>query len=88
MYQTQISNSFKKDIKLAKKRGLNMNKLKEIIILLEAGKKLPEKSRDHVLTGNWKNYRECHVEPDWLLIYKISDNVLNLARTGTHSDLF
>ena len=88
MYNIQYSNSFKKDVKTAQKRGFNMKKLKEIISALEHGKKLPEKNRDHSLTGNWKGYRDCHIEPDWILIYKVSDNILNLARTGTHSDIF
>ena len=72
------------------KRNLNTGLLKEIVELLANGKELPEKYRDHNLTGNWKGHRECHIQPDWLLVYKIENDilVLTLARTGTHSDLF
>lgn len=81
---------FKKDYKLAMKRGLNINKIDDIIRMIAAGQILPEECCDHQLTGNWKGYRECHIEPDWLLIYRIENDilVLTLSRTGTHSDLF
>lgn len=81
---------FKKDYKLALKRGLNIDLLDEIIRALSRGKTLPEKNKDHSLSGNWTGHRECHIQPDWLLIYRIDDDVLvlTLARTGTHSDLF
>ncbi len=88
MHQIQYSKAFKKDVKLSKKRGFDIKKLKDVISMLERGKKLPERNKDHFLAGDWKGYRECHLSPDWLLIYKISNNILNLARTGTHSDLF
>jgi len=80
---------FKKDYKLAMKRGLSINELDDVIRMLARGDELPEKYRDHLLTGNWKGHRECHIRPDWLLIYKIDDGllILTLARTGTHSDL-
>lgn len=63
--------------------------LDEVIEILLEGRQLPEKNKDHALTGNWKGYRECHVEPDWLLVYRIYEKtlVLSLARIGTHSDL-
>ena len=84
------SGRFKRDYKLAIKRGLEISLLDDIIRALSRGKTLPEKNKDHDLSGEWKGYRECHVKPDWLLIYKIDDNVLvlTLTRTGTHSDLF
>ena len=81
---------FKKDYKLAMKRNLNINLLDDIIRALSRGETLPEKNKDHELTGNWAGHRECHITGDWLLIYRIDDEVLvlTLARTGTHSDLF
>lgn len=86
----QIYNQFKKDIKLAKKRHYDMSQLKAVVDMLADGKVLPEKYRDHQLSGNYAGYRECHILPDWLLVYKIVDDklMLVLARTGTHSDLF
>ena len=81
---------FKKDYKLAMRRNLNIDLLDDIIRALSRGETLPEKNKDHELTGNWAGHRECHITPDWLLIYRIDDDVLvlTLARTGTHSDLF
>ena len=81
---------FKKDYKLAIKRGLNIALLDDCIRMLGAGKKLPPKFRDHILSGRWAGFRECHIEPDWLLIYRLDDAsvILALARTGSHSDLF
>ena len=81
---------FKKDYKLMKKRGLNINLLKDCIRILVAEEELPPKYRDHSLTGNWSGYRECHIQTDWLLIYRIENNnlILVLSRTGSHSDLF
>ena len=81
---------FKRDYKLAMKRRLEIQLLDEIIAALAMGETLPEKNKDHALTGNWAGHRECHILPDWLLIYRIEDDVLvlTLSRTGTHSDLF
>lgn len=81
---------FKKDYKLAIKRRLDISLLDNIIRALSCGEALPEKNNDHNLSGNWDGHRECHILPDWLLIYRIEDNVLvlTLSRTGTHSDLF
>ena len=81
---------FKKDYKLALKRHLDIELLDNIIRSLSRGETLQEKNRDHALTGDWAGHRECHILPDWLLVYRIDDNVLvlTLARTGTHSDLF
>ena len=84
------TNQFKKDYKLALKRHLDVDLLDNIIRTLSRGGPLPEKNRDHALTGDWIGHRECHIQPDWLLIYRIEDNVLvlTLARTCSHSDLF
>ena len=80
---------FKKDYKLAIKRHLNIELLDDIIRSLSRGETLPEKNRDHALTGNYAGYRECHIQSDWLLIYRVDEDVLTLTltRTGTHSDL-
>lgn len=83
-----FENRFKKDIKRLQKRGQDMDKLKTVIEKLLANQKLEPKYKDHALTGNWNGYRDCHIEPDWLLIYKISETHLFLARSGSHSDLF
>ena len=84
------TNRFKKDYKLAIKRGLAMEELDRAIRLLAREGKLSERYLDHPLGGDWKGFRECHIQPDWLLICAIENNilVLTLARTGTHSDLF
>ncbi len=84
LYTTQ----FKKDYKRIKKQNKNLIKLKEVIANLATGKKLNTKFRDHQLSGRWSCHRDCHLEPDWLLIYMIKDNVLHLERTGSHSELF
>lgn len=72
------------------KRGLKIELLEKVVELLAMGEALPEKNRDHELSGNWVGHRECHIQPNWLLVYRIEDDVLvlTLARTGTHSDLF
>ena len=92
MYDIVPSNKFKKDLKLAKSRGYNIELLTTVIEMLAEGKELPVKYRDHALVSSrdYKNKRECHILPDWLLIYEICDNelILYLTRTGTHSDLF
>lgn len=89
-YEIQRTSQFKKDFKLAVKRGCNIEKLQNAVTILASGDTLPDEYRDHPLRGNYGGYRECHIEPDWLLVYKISENVLvlTLYRTGTHSDLF
>ena len=79
---------FKKDVKLLQKRGKDMEKLKRIIVFLVEGEILPLKNKDHHLKGTLKDCRECHIEPDWLLIYRIEGSELSLVRTGSHSDLF
>ena len=89
-YRIEVTRQYLKDLKLARKRNLDENKLNDIIRKLSVGEALPPSNRDHSLTGNYKGYRECHISPDWLLIYSKEDNLklLTLARTGTHSDLF
>ena len=82
------TSQFKKDIKKQLRNGKNQQKLLEVIELLLSENPLPEKNKDHPLKGNWKGRRDCHIEPDWVLIYKISKDELLLERTGTHSDLF
>lgn len=81
---------FKKDYKLALKRHLDIALLDDVIRCLARGEILPEKQKDHALTGDWTGHRECHILPDWLLVYRVEDDVLvlTLTRTGTHSDLF
>ena len=88
-YVVKATSQFKKDYKLAMKRGLKISLLDEVIALLSKGEELPEKYRDHALIGNWIGHRECHILPDWLLIYRIENDmlVLTLSRTGSHSDL-
>ena len=83
-YTTQ----FKKDYKRLKKQNKDLSKLRTIIEILIAGKKLDPHYRDHQLSGNWKGHRDCHIESDWLLIYRITADDLYLERTGSHSDLF
>lgn len=89
-YEVRFTNQFKKDLKLAKKQGKDEERLFEVIERLACGEKLEAQYRDHDLTGNYKGCRECHVEPDWLLIYEIVDDVLVLMlyRVGSHSELF
>lgn len=79
---------FKRDLKLAKKRRKDIDKLKNTIVLLTGGHALPDKYQDHPLRGKFAGYRECHIEPDWLLVYKLSLSEIYFVRTGTHSDLF
>ena len=90
MLEIVPSNQFKKDLKLAHKRGCKIDHLRKVINILAEEKKLDEKYRDHGLTGNYQDFRECHIEPDWLLVYRIHQDALELFlfRTGAHSDLF
>lgn len=92
MLRPEFTGQFKKDYKLAIKRGCDPVKLQEVITLLVNEQPLPKKHKDHALTNsrNYKNMRECHIEPDWLLVYKIEKEILllKLIRTGSHSDLF
>ncbi len=88
--EVKWTTQFKKDYKSAIKRNQNIELLDNVIRTLQKGETLDSKYKDHPLSGNWQSYRECHIQPDWLLIYKIENNelILTLARTGTHSDLF
>jgi len=79
---------FKKDLRRAAKRRYDLEKLARVIDALAAGEKLPARFSNHKLSGNWGGHWECHIEPDWLLIYYYEDDYLVLARTGTHADLF
>lgn len=79
---------FKRDVKLAQKRGKDMAKLKSLVLLLLEGDPLPPRYKDHPLGGEWKGFRDAHIEPDWLLIYRVAATTLHLVRTGTHADLF
>lgn len=90
MYKIVSSNQFKRDLKLAKKRGFDIELLRSVVNTLANGKTLDDKYRDHSLAGEYRGFKECHIEPDWLLIYRIESDELELFlfRTGTHSDLF
>lgn len=89
MLKVRYSSKFKKDLRNVKKRNLDLGRLKEVILLLCKGNPLPENYREHALKGNYIGYMECHIQPDWLLIYKVEKEILLLTvvRTGTHSDL-
>ena len=90
MLTIKYLSKFKRDLKLAKKRGYDLDLLEDVVKILANNKPLPAKYCDYSLTGNYKGFRECHILPDWLLIYRIDKDVLilTLSRTGTHSDLF
>lgn len=88
MYELKYSGKFKKDLKTCQKRNYNIKLLQNIIEVLRIPEPLEEKHKDHNLTGNYTGFKECHILPDWLLIYRYNDEFLELARTGTHSDLF
>ncbi len=79
---------FKKDVKRMKKRGKDVRKLREVVEKITKGRELEAKYRDHVLVGQYRGTRECHLEPDWLLIYELGQEEVVLIRTGTHADLF
>ena len=92
MRQIIFSGQYKKDLKLARRRNLPENELNDVIFKLASDIPLPSEKKDHPLSGNYSGYRECHIQPDWLLIYRKKDDgelhLLDLVRTGTHSDLF
>lgn len=90
MYKVIPTSRFKKDLKAVKKRGYNLSLLEAVVEKLKNGETLPAANRDHDLHGNFEGFRECHITPDWLLVYAKKDDVLvlSLSRTGTHSDLF
>jgi len=88
MLKPSYKNVFLKDRKLAEKRGKDLVKLTEVMLVLASGDIINPKYRDHQLSGTYKSYRECHIESNWLLIYKITDDSILFERTGSHSDLF
>ena len=90
MYTVKPTTKFQKDLKRAQKRGCDMSLITDIIKKLASGEALPERNRDHALSGDYSGCRECHITPDWLLIYEIYNEelILYLTRTGSHSDLF
>jgi mRNA interferase YafQ len=88
MRQPDYSGQFKRDVKQSQKRGKDMSKLKTLLGLLIEGKPLPANYLDHPLKGDWKGFRDAHIEPDWLLIYKIIGDVVRFERIGRHVDLF
>ena len=90
MMQLKATAQFRKDYKLAKKRGMNIALLEGVIGILLRGEPLAENHRDHALAGNYAGFRECHIQPDWLLIYRVDNDALILiaSRTGSHADLF
>lgn len=88
MLKLEHSSQFKRDYKRIKRQGADLNKLLVVIRQLSTEDVLEQRYRDHALQGNWRGYRECHIEPDWLLIYKIEGALLRLGRTGSHSELF
>ena len=88
MLDVRYSTKFKKDFKICLKRHYKMELLQQIIDILRIPETLPPKNKDHNLIGNYNGYKECHITPDWLLIYCYEDNELLLQRTGTHADLF
>lgn len=88
MLTPRLSGPFKRDVRRAEKRGKDLSKLRALLTLLIEEQPLPERYRDHALKGPWAGFRDAHIEPDWLLIYRIENGELQLARTGTHSDVF
>ena len=87
-FDVKITRMMKQDLKHVSKRGNDLEKLNPVVVSLGNGKLLDEKYKDHALKDSWRGYRECHIEPDWLLIYKRNKPFLYLARTGTHGELF
>ncbi|MBQ8985289.1 type II toxin-antitoxin system YafQ family toxin [Candidatus Saccharibacteria bacterium] len=90
MYDLRMTSRYSKSYKKMRKRGLDMSLLDNVVDLLRCGEMLPAKYKDHALTGKYKGFRECHIKPDWLLIYAINEEILILvlSDTGTHADLF
>ena len=88
MLKLNLTSQFKRDLKLCKKRNYNIDLLNAVVNTLRIPAALPPKNMDHALKGNYTGRRECHMSPDWLLIYRVSGNELYLDRTGTHTDLF
>lgn len=89
-YEVKFTAQFKREYKRSQKQGKDMDKLRAVVAILGDGEALPQRYQDHPLTGQWKGFRECHIQPDWLLIYRIDNGVLvlTLSRTGSHGELF
>jgi mRNA interferase YafQ len=79
---------FRRDVKRLRCQGVDLTKLQAVVVTLAAQGPIDEKYRDHALVGNWRGFRECHIQPDWLLIYRVEGEELQLARTGSHAELF
>ena len=88
MLRPRFTGAFKRDRKRAARRGKDLAKLETMMRRLAASERLDARARDHALGGEWKDFRECHLEPDWLLIYRIAEGVITFVRTGSHADLF
>jgi mRNA interferase YafQ len=88
MLAVRQATAFRRDARRLGRRGADLTKLENVVALLAAKKPLEPRHRDHPLSGGWKGFRDCHVEPDWVLIYRVEGNELQLARTGSHADLF
>jgi len=88
MLEVRVTSRFKKEVKKAEKQQKDMRRLRDVIDMLQSEAPIPENNFDHALTGNYFGHRECHISPDWLLIYKIEKPYLILVRTGSHSELF
>lgn len=90
LYEIKTSNQYNRDVKRAVRRGLDIEKLLEVVRYLRQGETLPEKHRNHLLHGDYKGYWECHITPDWLLLYEKDTEIriISLYRTGTHADIF
>lgn len=86
--ELRTTTAFERDVRRINKRGKDLDKLEAIVNLLQAQEQLPARCRPHPLRGNWTGYWDCHVEPDWILLYKVTDQALMLVRTGSHADLF
>lgn len=89
-YEVKFTAQFKREFKRSQKQGKDMDKLRSVVAVLAEGQRLARQYRDHALTGQWSGFRECHIQPDWLLIYRVDNGVLvlTLSRTGTHAELF
>ncbi len=88
MLRIRQSTQFRRDIKRLNRQGADLSKVEMVVKVLVAQEPLAERYRDHPLTGNWVGYRDCHIQPDWLLIYRVVDDELQLARTGGHAEVF
>ena len=90
MRSIEYTTQFKRDLKLAKRQNKNLGLLEKVMLCIQKKEKLPEKYRDHALSGNWRSHRELHLEPDWLLIYRIppKENIVIFVRVGSHASLF